>query len=105
MGIRSADYTDISQWEYRLRSHSVPHASEIHSGKYLGDKYEYKHVIMTREQYKMYRDEVHRLKGGFVSEEFILQTLNIRQTNGWEHYYIYPPNPNVLCLRRILVTK
>ncbi|ORM40334.1 Cyclin-dependent kinases regulatory subunit [Babesia sp. Xinjiang] len=102
MALRTANYDAINHWEYRLRySRAFATEGELHSTRYCDDRYEYKHVTLTKEQqYIVYRQALERSKGRLLHEDFIVTTLRIRQTPGWEHYYVYPPNPQVLCLRR-----
>ncbi|KAG6439978.1 Cyclin-dependent kinase regulatory subunit family protein [Babesia bovis T2Bo] len=101
MALRTINYEALNHWEYRLRySRAFATSGEIHSEKYNDDVYEYKHVILTREQYTIYRQALEQNGCKLLSEEFIVVALGIRQTPGWQHYYVYPPNPQVLCLRR-----
>ncbi|KAK1441914.1 hypothetical protein BgAZ_502460 [Babesia gibsoni] len=85
MVLRAPDFKKLKHWEYRLRcTRAFPATGESHSTRYYDDSYEYKN------------------DGKYLSEDFIVGRLRVRQTPGWEHYYIYPPNPQVLCLRRLL---
>lgn len=99
---------DPLNWEYRLQDSSFSQARngdgslrESHSIKYDAGSYEYKYITLTKKQYDIFREELRRDPRGLVSEQYLLQVLHVQQTPGWEHYYIYPMNPHVLCLRRI----
>lgn len=101
------DPMDPLNWEYRLQDSSFSQARsfdgslrESHSVKYDAGCYEYKYITLTKKQYDIFREELKQNPRGLVTEEYLLQVLHVQQTPGWEHYYIYPMNPHVLCLRR-----
>lgn len=101
------DIMDPLNWEYRLQDHSFSSNKtqqgtyrESHSIKYDVGDYEYKYITLTKKQYDLFREEIRRKGVHLLSEEFLLNVLHVQQTPGWQHYYIYPMNPHVLCLRR-----
>ncbi|OXB71247.1 UNVERIFIED_CONTAM: hypothetical protein H355_008512 [Colinus virginianus] len=42
------------------------------------------------QQYDLYREELKKNPTKFVDENYMYRILHVRQTPGWEHYYIYP---------------
>lgn len=82
---------------------AMPHYPEEieYSEKYCDDKYEYRHVILTKAIAKdMYR--IASCKR--VLEEQEWRSLGVQQSYGWVHYEIHRPEPHILLFRRALGT-
>jgi cyclin-dependent kinase regulatory subunit CKS1 len=69
----------------------------IHSDKYQDKTYEYKHVILPRHW-------ATELPNRLLTEEE-WRAIGVQQSKGWEHYFIYRPEPHVLLFRRQLQVK
>ena len=69
--------------------------SEIDYGDYYQDDvYEYKNIALPRDLFE-------RKPKGLLSEDQWRQ-LGIKQTQGWEHWACFRPEPHVLMFRRPL---
>lgn len=66
----------------------------VYSEKYMDEEYEYRHVILTKELYKM-------LPKKKIMTEPEWRRLGIKGSPGWVHYDIYNPEPHVLLLRKL----
>lgn len=64
-----------------------------YSAKYSDDKYEYRHVILSKLAY----DEMPKARL-LVENEW--RSLGVLQSQRWEHYMIHQPEPYVLLFRR-----
>jgi cyclin-dependent kinase regulatory subunit CKS1 len=70
----------------------------LYSEKYTDEKFEYRHVIMQKEDGgKVPRN--HRMT------ETEWRNLGVRQSPGWENYLFHDPEPHILCFRRSLPPK
>lgn len=74
---------------------------ESHSEKYYDGKYEYKTVLMTEQQYRVYRYYANKLRTCLLDEETMFK-VGISQSPGWQQYQVFRQNPQVLFLRRKL---
>mmetsp|Transcript_10059 Transcript_10059/g.25185 ORF Transcript_10059/g.25185 Transcript_10059/m.25185 type:complete len:98 (-) Transcript_10059:75-368(-) len=81
----------------------MPHyPDEIeYSEKYHDDRYEYRHVILT----KAIAKEMYKLTSGKrLLEEGEWRDLGVQQSRGWAHYEIHRPEPHIMLFRRPLGT-
>lgn len=81
----------------------MPHYPEEieYSEKYADDRYEYRHVLLTKPIAK----DMYKLTGGqrlLLEEEW--RFLGVQQSRGWAHYEIHRPEPHILLFRRQLGT-
>ncbi len=70
-----------------------------YSYKYKDDCYEYRHIILTKKQYKIIRDMT-----GLIPEEIWRDQFGIQVSKGWQNYARYPGEPHILLLRRPIGT-
>ena len=70
-----------------------------YSSKYRDECYEYRHVILTKDQYQIIRDIQ-----GLIPENIWRDKLEIQVSQGWKNYARYPGEPHILLLRRPLGT-
>ena len=68
-----------------------------YSRKYYDDCYEYRHVILTKEQYKIIKN-----MEGTIPESIWRDKLNIQMSNFWVNYCRYKGEPHILLFRRPL---
>jgi len=68
-----------------------------YSDKYADGKYEYRHVILPKEQAK-------NLPKNRLLSDGEWRDLGIQQSRGWEHYANHRPEPHILLFRRLLGT-
>ena len=68
-----------------------------YSDKYQDECYEFRHIILTKWQYKIIRDIP-----GLISEDIWRNKLGLKVSNGWTNYSRYAGEPHVLLLRRPL---
>jgi len=68
-----------------------------YSDKYMDGKYEYRHVILPKEQAK-------NMPKNRLLSEGEWRDLGIQQSRGWEHYANHRPEPHILLFRRCLGT-
>ena len=67
------------------------------SNKYRDDCYEYRHIILTKSQFKRIR-----YMPGLIPEEIWRNEFGVQVTKGWKNYARYPGEPHILLLRRPL---
>ena len=70
-----------------------------YSYKYKDDCYEYRHIILTKDQFKVIRD-----MQGLIPEEIWRNQFQIQVSKGWKNYARYPGEPHILLLRRPIGT-
>ena len=70
-----------------------------YSGKYRDDCYEYRHIILTKPQFKRIRDI-----DGLIPEEIWRNEFEVQVTKGWKNYARYAGEPHILLLRRPIGT-
>ena len=77
----------------------MPHfPNEIeYSEKYSDDMYEYRHVHLPKNVFKM-------MPRGRLLTESEWRALGVQQSRGWAHYEIHKPEPHILLFRRPLGT-
>lgn len=77
----------------------MPHfPSEVdYSEKYQDDKFEYRHVHLTKDLFK-------KMPRGRLLTEKEWRALGLQQSRGWVHYDIHRPEPYILLFRRTLGT-
>lgn len=77
----------------------MPHfPAEIeYSEKYSDDAYEYRHVHLPKNTFKM-------MPRGRLLTESEWRALGVQQSRGWVHYEIHKPEPHILLFRRPLGT-
>ena len=68
-----------------------------YSEKYQDECYEYRHIILTKELFKVIRDIP-----GLIPERVWRMVLGIQVSTGWENYIRYPGEPHIILLRRPL---
>mmetsp|Transcript_31961 Transcript_31961/g.63398 ORF Transcript_31961/g.63398 Transcript_31961/m.63398 type:complete len:93 (-) Transcript_31961:226-504(-) len=81
----------------------MPHyPDEIeYSEKYMDERFEYRHVILTKPVAK----EMYKLtQGKRLLDEGEWRGLGVTQSRGWAHYEIHRPEPHILLFRRPLGT-
>lgn len=69
-----------------------------YSEKYKDDVYEYRHVILPRSIAKKLPSPMRLM----TEDEW--REIGVRQSQGWVHYSIHPPEPHILLFRRPLGT-
>lgn len=68
-----------------------------YSEKYSDDKYEYRHVILTKEM----AQELWRVSHGRrLLQDSEWRGLGVQGGPGWAHYAIHQPEPHILLFRR-----
>lgn len=67
-----------------------------YSDKYYDDNYEYRHVILTEAAFKL-------MPKDRLLKEHEWRKIGVQQSQGWEHYLLFPPEPFVLLFRRSLI--
>ena len=79
----------------------MPHFPEEmeYSYKYRDDCYEYRHIILTKNQYKIIRDIP-----GLIPEDIWRNQFQIQVSKGWTNYARYPGEPHIILLRRPIGT-
>lgn len=77
----------------------MPHfPNEVeYSEKYSDDLYEYRHVHLPKNVFKM-------MPRGRLLTESEWRALGVQQSRGWVHYEIHKPEPHILLFRRPLGT-
>lgn len=80
----------------------MPHfPNEIeYSQHYTDDFYEYRHVILDKKAFDIYRQHIKVTKQKILTENEWRNMLGIRQTKGWAHFMVIPCDPNILIFRR-----
>eukprot|EP01038_Epipyxis_sp_PR26KG_P011459 gene11459-15351_t len=68
-----------------------------YSEKYQDGKYEYRHVILPKDQAK-------NIPKNRTLSENEWRNMGVQQSRGWEHYALHRPEPNILLFRRPLGT-
>ena len=68
-----------------------------YSEKYQDGKYEYRHVILTKEMAK-------NLPKNRTLSETEWRSIGVQQSRGWDHYACHRPEPHILLFRRPLGT-
>ena len=67
----------------------------FYSSKYYDDEYEYRHVILPK-----------RLKHYFTRSKLYSEkewrSIGVEMSEGWVHYAIHKPEPNILLFKRPL---
>ena len=66
-----------------------------YSEKYCDEKFEYRHVILPPDIYKI-------IPQNRLLNENEWRNLGIQQSKGWTHYCIHKPEPHILLFRRKL---
>ena len=68
-----------------------------YSERYMDDenKYEYRHIVLPKSKSKSLPCPPRLL----TEKEW--RSLGVKQSLGWEHYSIFPPEPHVLLFRRL----
>eukprot|EP00428_Durinskia_dybowskii_P076229 CAMPEP_0170388740 /NCGR_PEP_ID=MMETSP0117_2-20130122/18251_1 /TAXON_ID=400756 /ORGANISM="Durinskia baltica, Strain CSIRO CS-38" /LENGTH=144 /DNA_ID=CAMNT_0010644693 /DNA_START=79 /DNA_END=511 /DNA_ORIENTATION=+ len=81
----------------------MPHyPDEIeYSDKYEDDRYEYRHVILTK---PIAKDMYRLTQGKRLLDDAEWRGLGVQQSRGWVHYEIHRPEPHILLFRRPLGT-
>ncbi|TBU00596.1 regulatory subunit of cyclin-dependent kinase [Hamiltosporidium magnivora] len=64
-----------------------------YSERYTSNDYVLRHVILPKEM-------VHLIPTDRLLTEDEWRQLGVVQSDGWEHYMIYKPEPNILLFRR-----
>lgn len=64
-----------------------------YSDKYCDGKYEYRHVILPKDQAKS-------IPKNRLFSETEWRDLGVQQSRGWEHYANHRPEPHILLFRR-----
>ena len=67
------------------------------SEKYQDECYEFRHIVLTKKQYKIIRDIP-----GLIPESIWRNKLGIKISGGWTNYARFAGEPHVLLLRRPL---
>lgn len=77
----------------------MPHfPNEIeYSEKYSDDSYEYRHVHLPKNVFKI-------MPRGRLLTEAEWRSLGVQQSRGWVHYEVHKPEPHILLFRRPLGT-
>ena len=70
-----------------------------YSYKYKDECYEYRHIILTKKQFKIIRDIP-----GLIPEDIWRNKLDIHVSKGWKNYARYPGEPYIILLRRPIGT-
>lgn len=65
----------------------------VYSEKYMDAEYEYRHVILTKDVYKL-------MPRKRVLQEAEWRRLGVKGSPGWINYDIYNPEPHILLLRK-----
>ncbi|KAF8913505.1 regulatory subunit of cyclin-dependent kinase [Mucidula mucida] len=88
----------------RTRLFTIPNNSIHYSDKYTDDVYEYRHVILPKQLFKMkiipdnfWNADQSALR---LLSEKEWRSIGITQSLGWEHYEIHAPEPHILLFRR-----
>jgi len=73
-----------------------------YSDRYTDDEYEYRHVILPKQLFKMIPQEYFQPEVGVLRllSEAEWRGIGITQSLGWEHYEVHAPEPHVLLFRR-----
>lgn len=71
----------------------MPEVQIQYSEKYTDEKYEYRHVILSR-------DLALLVPKNHLMTETEWRNLGVQQSPGWVHYMIHNPEPHVLLFRR-----
>mmetsp|Transcript_20483 Transcript_20483/g.43541 ORF Transcript_20483/g.43541 Transcript_20483/m.43541 type:complete len:93 (-) Transcript_20483:101-379(-) len=80
----------------------VHYPDEIeYSEKYQDDKFEYRHVILTK---AVAKEMLKQYGGKRLLAEDEWRGLSVQQSRGWEHYEIHRPEQHILLFRRPLGT-
>jgi cyclin-dependent kinase regulatory subunit CKS1 len=66
-----------------------------YSDKYQDDEYEYRHVILPNNIYKL-------IPRGRLLSDKEWRDIGIQQSRGWIHYALWKPEPHILLFRRLL---
>ncbi|XP_042903508.1 cyclin-dependent kinases regulatory subunit [Parasteatoda tepidariorum] len=66
-----------------------------YSDKYYDDKYEYRHVIITKEM-------LEKVPKDHLMSEDEWRKVGVQQSKGWIHYMIHDPERHILLFRRPL---
>jgi cyclin-dependent kinase regulatory subunit CKS1 len=75
------------------------HPEDIeYSEKYYDSDYEYRHVLLNAAAYRALRV----VGEGRLLTEDEWRHLGVQQSDGWEHYMVFDPEPWVLLFRRPL---
>ena len=64
-----------------------------YSEKYTDDYFEYRHVLLPKNIYKVMQKNV------LLSEDQ-WRKLGLKMSKGWKHYHIHTPEPYILLFRR-----
>ena len=70
-----------------------------YSRPYADDRYEYRHVILTK---SLAKEMAELTRGTRLMSSREWRGLGITQSPGWEHYEIHRPEPHILLMRRKL---
>ncbi|KAH0481427.1 MAG: uncharacterized protein KVP18_000289 [Porospora cf. gigantea A] len=73
----------------------------VYSEKYADSKFEYRHVILQREQAAKAKSKMSKKRDNLLSETE-WRDLGIQQSAGWMHYMVHAPEPHVMLFRRPL---
>lgn len=65
----------------------------MYSDKYYDDTFEYRHVILPKDLSKL-------VPRNRLMSEAEWRLLGVQQSQGWVHYMIHKPEPNVLLFKR-----
>ncbi|XP_053212999.1 cyclin-dependent kinases regulatory subunit 1-like [Panonychus citri] len=71
----------------------MPQKNIYYSDKYYDDKYEYRHVTLPADVAKLVP------KTHLMSEDE-WRGIGIQQSQGWVHYMVHEPEPNIILFRR-----
>ena len=72
-----------------------------YSIKYFDDFFEYRHILLSAEAYKLYQEmKKARNDNYLLLTERESQNLGVLQSKGWNHYMVFEPEPWVLLYRR-----
>ncbi|XP_054715082.1 cyclin-dependent kinases regulatory subunit-like [Uloborus diversus] len=73
----------------------MPNRNIYYSNKYYDDKFEYRHVIVSKDVAKL-------IPTSHLMTENEWRSLGVQQSQGWIHYMIHKPEPHILLFRRPL---
>ncbi|EAS00741.1 cyclin-dependent kinase regulatory subunit (macronuclear) [Tetrahymena thermophila SB210] len=64
-----------------------------YSDTYNDDAYFYRNVRLPQDLYK-------KIPKGKIMTEDVWRSLGIKSSKGWQHFYVYKPEPFIIMLRK-----
>ena len=97
---------------FRKQHNKMPSKEIFYSDKYNDDSHEYRHVILPKVSvihvriwyltYFMYKDMAKLVPKNKLMSESEWRNIGVQQSQGWVHYMIHEPEPNILLFKRPL---